>query len=373
MADGMGTLTVARHTRCGHRGMDGLRMRVLVTGASGFVGSRLAEALVEQGHDVRALTRRPEEYRGAGTPVAGDVEDVASLRRALKKVDVAYYLVHSLASADFEDKDALAASAFSIAAADSGVRQIVYLGGLGVDGEALSAHLRSRREVERLLGADGVPVTVLRAAIVVGHGGISWEMTRQLAGMLPLMVAPDWARTRTQPIALDDAVGYLVGVLDHPEAMGRTFEIGGPDVLTYEDMLRRASLVMTGEDVAVVSVPLPKVEAREQRRRRRVVVLAVAAHRRGPRHRAEPDRVDEHRGRGAGRLDPPGGRPAAGGVRRDGAPCPGGSRLRVAVPVESAPADQQRVPDRPLAGGVRRVRDDRRRPPPSSSSRPRRG
>ena len=102
----------------------------------------------------------------------------------------------------------------------------MYLGGLGVDGEALSAHLRSRREVERLLGADGVPVTVLRAAIVVGHGGISWEMTRQLAGMLPLMVAPDWARTRTQPIALDDAVGYLVGVLDHPEAIGRTFEIG---------------------------------------------------------------------------------------------------------------------------------------------------
>ncbi len=235
-------------------------MRVLVTGASGFVGSRLAEALVEQGHDVRALTRRPEEYRGAGTPVAGDVEDVASLRRALKKVDVAYYLVHSLASSDFEDKDALAASAFSIAAADTDVRQIVYLGGLGVDGEALSAHLRSRREVERLLGADGVPVTVLRAAIVVGHGGISWEMTRQLAGMLPLMVAPDWARTRTQPIALDDAVGYLVGVLDHPEAMGRTFEIGGPDVLTYEDMLRRASLVMTGEDVAVVSVPLPRAK-----------------------------------------------------------------------------------------------------------------
>jgi uncharacterized protein YbjT (DUF2867 family) len=166
--------------------------------------------------------------------------------------------VHSLSSADFEDVDAAAASAFSIAAADTGVRQIVYLGGLGVDDAALSAHLRSRRDVERLLGADGVPVTVLRAAIVVGHGGISWEMTRQLAGRLPLMVAPDWARTRTQPIGLDDAVDYLVGVLDHPEAVGRTFEIGGPDVLTYEDMLRRASLVMTGEDVAVVSVPLPK-------------------------------------------------------------------------------------------------------------------
>jgi len=232
-------------------------MRVLVAGATGFVGTRLTEALVEQGHDVRALTRRPDEYAGAGTPVAGDVADVASLRRALEKVDAAYYLVHSLSSADFEDKDAAAASAFGTAAADTGVRQIVYLGGLGVDDAALSRHLRSRREVERLLGADGVPVTVLRAAVVVGHGGISWEMTRRLAGLLPLMVAPDWARTRTQSIGLDDAVGYLVGVLDHPEAVGRTFEIGGPDVLTYEDMLRRASLVMTNEDVAVVSVPLP--------------------------------------------------------------------------------------------------------------------
>lgn len=230
--------------------------QVLVTGATGFVGARLARALVEDGHDVRAMTRRPDEYSGAGTPVAGDVADPASLTAALEGIDVAYYLVHSLSSKDFEAQDAAGARAFGSAAAASGVRQIVYLGGLGADDGELSPHLRSRREVESLLGTDGVPVTVLRAAIVVGHGGISWEMTRQLVDSLPLLVAPPWAATRTQPIALADVVAYLVGVLDRPEALDRSFEIGGADVLTYEDMLRRAALVQNGQDVPVVSVPV---------------------------------------------------------------------------------------------------------------------
>ena len=163
---------------------------VLVTGASGFIGSRLARALVDDGHQVRAMTRRPEAYRGAGQAVPGDVDDPASLRAAMQGVDVAYYLVHSLAAADFEQKDAEAARVFGTAAAESGLERIVYLGGLGVDDGKLSAHLRSRRQVEELLGAGGVPVTVLRAAVVIGHGGISWEITRQLVAHLPAMIMP---------------------------------------------------------------------------------------------------------------------------------------------------------------------------------------
>ena len=165
---------------------------VLVTGATGFIGRRLVPALLDAGHDVRAMTRRPESYDGPGEPVGADVSDRSSLDEALRDVDVAIYLVHSLDDPDFERKDAEAARNFSAAAAAAGVRQIVYMGGLGDDDEDLSAHLRSRREVEHLLGEDGVPVTVLRAAIVVGHGGISWEITRQLVKNLPAMVVPKW-------------------------------------------------------------------------------------------------------------------------------------------------------------------------------------
>jgi uncharacterized protein YbjT (DUF2867 family) len=241
-----------------------MALTVLVTGATGFVGAHLARALVEDGHEVRAMTRRRDEYTGAGEPVEGDVFTPKTLRRALKGVDVAYYLVHSLDDEDFVRKDAEAASAFGRAAADAGVSQIIYLGGLGVDGPDLSPHLRSRRLVEGLLGEAGVPVTVMRAAIVVGHGGISWEITRQLVKNLPAMVAPHWVGTRTQPIALQDVVRYLVGVLDNDQAKGRTFEIGGSEVLSYRDMLRRASMIQNGRDVPIVVVPVltPQLSSR---------------------------------------------------------------------------------------------------------------
>ncbi|WP_460865492.1 NAD(P)H-binding protein [Nocardioides pakistanensis] len=233
-----------------------MSLTVLVTGATGFVGSHLARALVEDGHDVRAMTRRPDEYEGQGEPVGGDVFEPSTLGKALRGVDVAYYLVHSLDDNDFERLDAEAATAFGQAAAKAGVRQIVYLGGLGDDDSDLSPHLRSRRQVERLLGEGGVPVTVLRAAIVVGHGGISWEITRQLVKNLPAMVAPHWVGTKTQPIALRDVIRYLVGVLDNEQAMGRVFEIGGDEVLTYRDMLRRASQIQNGRDLPIIVAPV---------------------------------------------------------------------------------------------------------------------
>ncbi len=228
---------------------------VLVTGASGFIGSHLADALTEAGHDVRAMTRNPDRYAGAGKPVRGDVEDAASLADAMKGVEVAYYLVHSLDSRDFEEKDAESALNFGGAAAEAGVERIIYLGGLGVDDGELSAHLRSRRQVEQLLAVAGVPVTVLRAAVVVGHGGISWEITRQLVDHLPVMITPKWVKTRTQPIALPDVVRYLVGVLEHPDARGKVFEIGGPDVLRYIDMLLLAAKVK-GKHLPHINVPL---------------------------------------------------------------------------------------------------------------------
>lgn len=229
---------------------------VLVTGATGFVGRRLVPALLDAGHDVRAMTRHPDAYDGPGEAVGADVMDAESLRPALDGVDVAVYLVHSLDDPDFERKDADAARHFSAAAAEAGVRQIVYLGGLGDDRQALSAHLRSRRQVEKLLAKDGVPVTVLRAAIVVGHGGISWEITRQLVKNLPAMVVPRWVSTRTQPIAVDDVVRYLAGVVDHPDATGRVFEVGGSEQLTYKEMLEIANDVAGSRPLPIVGVPL---------------------------------------------------------------------------------------------------------------------
>ena len=229
---------------------------VLVTGASGFVGSRLVPALLEQGHPVKAMTRHPDTYDGGGEPTYGDVADPDSLRAALDGMHAAYYLVHSLDSDDFEQRDAEAATEFGRAAADAGVRQIIYLGGLGDLDDNLSAHLRSRRDVEQLLALGGVPVTVLRAAVVVGHGGISWEITRQLVDHLPAMVTPKWVNTKTQPIALPDIIRYLVGVLDNPAAIGEIFDVGGPEVLRYVDMMRRAAKIQNSRTLPILPVPL---------------------------------------------------------------------------------------------------------------------
>lgn len=206
---------------------------------------------------VRAMTRKPDGYAGGDESVVrGDVDDPSSLSDALAGIDVAIYLIHALDRPDFESRDAAAARAFGLAAAKAGVRQIVYLGGLGADDERLSPHLRSRREVEEILGEAGVPVTVLRAAIVVGSGGVSWELTRQLVKNLPAMIVPKWVSTRTQPIALNDVVRYLAGVIDRPEALGRVFEIGGIEQMTYLEMLQVAAEISKGSRVPIIRVPV---------------------------------------------------------------------------------------------------------------------
>jgi uncharacterized protein YbjT (DUF2867 family) len=219
-------------------------MRVLVTGATGYIGGRLAPMLVEAGHAVRALARDPGRLEGRFEKVEvvrGDVFDEDSLRAAMTDVDVAYYLVHSMSDdrRDFTRSDRLAAERFGAAARAAGIRCIVFLGGLGVDDAKLSRHLRSRHEVGDRLRAGGVPVIEFRAAIIVGSGSVSFEMIRYLTERLPVMIAPRWVETRCQPIGIRDVLAYLVAALDLPEGEGRIFEIGGADVVSYREMMLR--------------------------------------------------------------------------------------------------------------------------------------
>lgn len=229
-------------------------MRVLVTGATGFVGRHVARRLADLGHDVAAMTRDPATYHGPGAAVRGDIADPPRLRHALEGCAVAYYLVHSLSADDFANRDRRGAEAFAAAAVAAGVEQVIYLGGLGDERDDLSPHLRSRREVERVLTATA-PTTSLRAAIVVGDGGISWEILRQLVERLPVMLTPRWVQTRTQPIALTDALTCLVGVMGRSETIGASFDIGGPESMTYRDMLTTVARI-TGRRRLIVPVPV---------------------------------------------------------------------------------------------------------------------
>ena len=173
-----------------------------------------------------ALTRHPDDYTGAGSAVFADVGDAESLGQALDGQEAAYYLVHSLAVEDFAVRDREGATAFAAAATGAGLSQVVYLGGLGDDRDDLSEHLRSRREVESIL-RDGTPTTALRAGIVIGDGSISWEILRQLVERLPVMITPRWVQTKTQPIALDDAVVDLVGFSGDPTRSARSTTSAG--------------------------------------------------------------------------------------------------------------------------------------------------
>jgi uncharacterized protein YbjT (DUF2867 family) len=230
-------------------------VKVLVSGATGFIGRALVPALLGAGHDVLAMTRRVDQYPGPGIPVLGDTDDAASLRGALHGCDAAYYLIHALDEADGFERDAAAAERFGQQAAEQELSQLVYLGGLGRQGDDLSDHLASRQEVEGLLAKAGVPVTALRAALVIGPGSASYELLLQVVANLPLVVIPPRAsQTLVQPIALRDVLRYLVGVLGHAPALGRVFEIGGPDVMTYEDMLHRMAAHL-GKDTPGLKLP----------------------------------------------------------------------------------------------------------------------
>ncbi len=253
-------------------GMDGVRPRVFVTGATGYVGGRLVTRLLEAGYPIRCLAREPRKLADrpwASDPrvelVGGDLSDVAETARAMRGCGPAFYLVHSMLShgSDYASADRKLASCFAEAAEVAELERVVYLGGLGSSGDALSEHLASRREVERILESYRTPVTVLRAGMIIGSGSASCESLRYLTERLPVMITPRWVHTESQPIAIRNVLNYLVMCLETPETTGRTLDIGGADVLRYVDLLQIMAEELGLRRRIVVPVPFftPKLSS----------------------------------------------------------------------------------------------------------------
>ena len=237
-------------------------MKIAVTGATGYIGGRLVPLLIAEGHEVVCLARNPAKLAGRSwtkqvEAVTADVLQPDSLEGALRGCDVAFYLVHSMGSSDsFRDVDKAAATNFAQAAEDAGVSRIIYLGGLGDEDDHLSNHLGSRHEVGRALAAGPVPVTEVRAAVIIGSGSVSFEMLRYLTEVLPAMVTPSWVQTRCQPIAIRDVLLYLVACLDEDQGGHTVYEIGGPEALSYLEMMHAYAKVAGLPRRFVVPVPV---------------------------------------------------------------------------------------------------------------------
>lgn len=242
--------------------------RILVAGATGYIGSLLLPRLRERGETVRCLARTPNKLEHLSDAqveiVEANVLKRETLTPALRDVDTAYYLIHSMgAGGDFHERDITGARNFAEAADETGVNRIIYLGGLARDeGTELSEHLKSRQEVGRVLGSTGVPVTELRASIIIGSGSASFEIIQDLVDKLPLMITPKWVQSRCEPIAVDDVLGYLEGCLDEPETTGKTLEIGSGEVYTYADMMQVVAKMM-GRSIYMIQVPVltPRLSA----------------------------------------------------------------------------------------------------------------
>lgn len=242
-----------------------LSSTVFVTGATGYIGGRLAPRLIERGYRVRCLARsaakllaRPWAASQRVEIIEGDAADEERLTTAMRGCGAAYYLVHSMDAAgpEYRRRDLTLAEAFGRAAMKAGVPRIIYLGGLGETGEGLSEHLSSRREVEIALGRGGVPVTVLRAAMIIGSGSASFEILRYLVERLPIMITPRWVSTESQPIAVRDVLYYLVAALETPATTGRTLDIGGPDVCSYAKVMREMASALRLRRRVVIPVPV---------------------------------------------------------------------------------------------------------------------
>ena len=238
---------------------------ILITGATGFIGRRLTKRLLDDGFSVRCMVRRTTTAMPDGAEIVqADMLEPATLGRALTGVDTAYYLVHSMAGgrAGFERRDRDAAENFVAAANRAYVRRVIYLGGLGETGDDLSEHLKSRLAVADILKKGTFATTFLRAAVIIGAGGASFEMVRALVNRLPLMITPRWVTTRCQPIAVEDVIGYLAGCLAEERTAGRTFDIGGPEVLTYKEMMERFAGI-EGKRLYIFPVPVltPKLSS----------------------------------------------------------------------------------------------------------------